>query len=169
MVGIFYYRGFGTNTNKNEALEWYMKANQKNSSFEIGWYYCYGDGIEKDCKKAHEYYQLAAKNDSNIALYNLAYCYKYGIGTKKDSSKAFDLCKKSAERGFIPSQYWLAMSQENKSEALRWFKLYQENGIIDVSDKIKREQLQESNNYLQNQLRKIEELISQQQSLEKKD
>ncbi|RIA87944.1 hypothetical protein C1645_713603 [Glomus cerebriforme] len=150
IVGNFYYKGFGIDKNNDKAFEWYIKASQQNDIngyFQVGWCYHYGYGIKKNHKKAFKFYQLAANNESNIATYFLANFYEYGYGIQKDNLKAFELYKKSAENGFIPSQYFLAICYEygldaqlqvNKREALKWYKLYQENdGIYKVMDKIK--------------------------------
>src|SRR4051794_10156208 len=106
---------------------------------EVG--HCFFNG-GKNYEKAVAFYQLAANNGSNVALFYLAYCYNYGKGIRKDNSKAFELYKISAENEYIPSQYTLARFygfgegvQESKENALKWYKLYQENdGTKDVSD-----------------------------------
>ncbi|GES73379.1 kinase-like domain-containing protein [Rhizophagus clarus] len=150
IIGNFHYKGFGIDKNKDMAFKWYVYASQHNDIngyFQVGWCYHYGYGIKKDLKKAFKFYQIAANNGCNIALYYLANCYEYGYGIQKDNFKAYELYKKSVENGFIPSQYFLAIYYEhgldtqlpvNKRNALKWYKLYQENdGIYEVSDKIR--------------------------------
>ncbi len=145
MVGNFYKNGFGIDKNENKAFEWYMKASEKgdiNGHYEVGYCYNHGYGIEKNHEKSFEFYQLAANSELNIALKKLADFYQY---IEENKFKAFELYKKSAENGFIPSQYELANCykdgkgiQQNKNETLKWFKLYQENdGDQDVSSIIK--------------------------------
>src|SRR5207253_856701 len=143
IVGKFYYKGFGRDKDENKAFEWYMKASEKKNMyghFEVGRCYSYGDGIEKNHEKAFEFYQLGANYGLNIALNYLAHCYE----TQTNYLKTYELYKKSAENGFIPSQHEIAVCyengkgiQQNKVEALKWYKLYHENdGLVDVSDKI---------------------------------
>ena len=71
------------------------------------------------------------------------------IGIQEDKLKAFELYKKSAENGFIPSQFELAKCYrygegtfKNNREILKWYISYYNNGgIIDVSNKIKKLQV----------------------------
>ena len=79
-----------------------------------------------------------------FSLYRLAFCYEINEDIQ-DKSKAFELYEKSAENGFVPSQYELANCykygkgvKKNKIEALDWFKLYQQNdGNLNVTYDIK--------------------------------
>lgn len=145
MVGKFYNEGFGCSKDDyNKALEWYIEASQQNDingHYEVGhFYFCEGNYV-----KTLEYINLAINNGLNIALSFLAYCYKFGYaGLETDYIKAFELYKTLSEKGFIPSQYELAKcynnsigTQEDKNEALKWYKLYQKNdGECDVASTI---------------------------------
>ncbi|RIA87874.1 hypothetical protein C1645_807102 [Glomus cerebriforme] len=139
MVGKFYNEGFGVDKDENTAFQWYMKASQKNDMnghYEVGYYYDYKEIVKQQYIIS---YQLAANNGLNIASYYLANSFKYNYGTQTDY---FELYKQSAENGFIPSQYELAECysegiKENKMEALKWYKLYQENdGNYNVTTEI---------------------------------
>ncbi|CAB4392655.1 unnamed protein product [Rhizophagus irregularis] len=145
MIGKFYNEGFGCSKDDyNKALEWYIEASQQNDingHYEVGhFYFCEGNYV-----KTLEYINLAINNGLNIALSFLAYCYKFGYaGLETDYIKAFELYKTLSEKGFIPSQYELAKcynnsigTQEDKNEALKWYKLYQKNdGECDVTSTI---------------------------------
>ncbi|RIA94893.1 hypothetical protein C1645_803302 [Glomus cerebriforme] len=140
MIGIFYEKGFGVKENKNKAFEWYMKGSQQNDirgHYHVGCCYYSGNGVKKNKDKSFEYCQRAVDNDNdsndglNIALYFLATFYK-----QKDPVKAFELYKKSAEKGFVQSQYELAKCykegigiQKSEQEALKWHDIYQENDV----------------------------------------
>lgn len=145
MVGKFYNEGFGCSKDDyNKALEWYIEASQQNDingHYEVGHFYF----SEGNYVKTFEYINLAINNGLNIALRFLAYCYKFGYaGLETDYIKAFELYKTLSEKGFIPSQYELAKcynnsigTQEDKNEALKWYKLYQKNdGECDVTSTI---------------------------------
>jgi TPR repeat protein len=67
-----------------------------------------GDGVEKNEKMASIWYEKAANNGSELALYNLGRCYELGIGVKKDEVKAFKFYKKSDKRGYPNAQYKIA-------------------------------------------------------------
>ncbi|POG59985.1 kinase-like domain-containing protein [Rhizophagus irregularis DAOM 181602=DAOM 197198] len=150
MLGVFYNRGFGVNKSINIAFEWYMRSSQQNDFngyYEVGFYYYLGYTVEKNYnERSLEFCQHAVNNGLNIALHFLASCYhQFNYNAQNNSIIAFELFKKSAENGFIPSQYELAEcykngegTQKNKIEALKWYKSYQENdGEINVSYPIK--------------------------------
>ncbi|PKC68270.1 hypothetical protein RhiirA1_440701 [Rhizophagus irregularis] len=136
MVGYFYEDGFGVYKNEIVAFEWYKKAsklNNLNGQFELGYCYNYGYSIKKNLKEALKSYKLASDEGLNIATYFLAISYEFD-NEKNRFDEAFKLYKKSAEKGFIPSQYKLATfyeigkgTQQNKTEALKWYKLFLEN------------------------------------------
>ncbi|PKY53714.1 kinase-like protein [Rhizophagus irregularis] len=150
MLGVFYNRGFGVNKSINIAFEWYMRSSQQNDLngyYEVGFYYYLGYTVERNYnERSLEFCQHAVNNGLNIALHFLASCYhQFNYNAQNNSIIAFELFKKSAENGFIPSQYELAEcykngegTQKNKLEALKWYKSYQENdGEINVSYPIK--------------------------------
>ncbi|GET01119.1 kinase-like domain-containing protein [Rhizophagus clarus] len=139
-------KGFGVEKNKNQAFEWYMKASKAHNLYgyyQVGYCYYYGYGVEENNEYAFKFLQSAI--DCNIGLHYLAACYKFGYGIEANSSKSFELYKQSAEEGFVPSQYEVATccrsgtgTKENKTEALKWYKLYQESGgEYNVSSHIK--------------------------------
>ena len=145
-IGNFYSKGFGVEKNKNQAFEWYMKASKAHNLYgyyQVGYCYYYGYGVEENNEYAFKFLQSAI--DCNIGLHYLAACYKFGYGIEANSSKSFELYKQSAEEGFVPSQYEVATccrsgtgTKENKTEALKWYKLYQESGgEYNVSSHIK--------------------------------
>ncbi|PKK69195.1 kinase-like protein [Rhizophagus irregularis] len=147
MVGYFYEDGFGVYKNEIVAFEWYKKAsklNNLNGQFELGYCYNYGYSIKKNLKEALKSYKLASDEGLNIATYFLAISYEFD-NEKNRFDEAFKLYKKSAEKGFIPSQYKLATfyeigkgTQQNKTEALKWYKLFLENnGEYDPTYNIK--------------------------------
>ena len=53
---------------------------------------CYqnGEGVEKDLKKAVQYYTLAANQEHANARCNLGRCYQNGKGVEKDLQKAVE-------------------------------------------------------------------------------
>ncbi|CAB4441753.1 unnamed protein product [Rhizophagus irregularis] len=101
----------------------------------LGVFYNRGFGVNKSINIAFEWYMRSSQQNDLNGYYEVGFYYYL----------AFELFKKSAENGFIPSQYELAEcykngegTQKNKLEALKWYKSYQENdGEINVSYPIK--------------------------------
>ncbi|GBC01733.1 hypothetical protein RclHR1_04300015 [Rhizophagus clarus] len=137
MVGYFYENGFGVGKNEIVAFEWYKKASEMNNingHFELGYCYNYGYSIKRSLKEAIRLYKFSSDEGLNVATYFLANNYEFD-NQKNNFNEAFKLYKKSAENGFIPSQYKLATfyeegkgTQQNKKEALKWYKRFLENG-----------------------------------------
>ena len=59
--------------------------------------YYLGKGIEKNYKKAFEWYEKVASQGFADAQYNLGNMYYYGEGVEKDSKKAIEWYEKAAE------------------------------------------------------------------------
>ncbi len=85
-----------------------------------------GEVLEKDEKKAFEYYTELA----NCGLYEryLANCYQNGIGVSIDKKKAFDLYQTAALKDDFEAMYQLACIydygwgvEENKQSAFEWY------------------------------------------------
>ncbi|RIB05600.1 hypothetical protein C2G38_2047481, partial [Gigaspora rosea] len=65
----------------------------------LGYNYQHGIGVEKDEKKAFEYYIKAAELGNSDAMNDLFLCYYYGIGVERNYQKSFEYCKRSADLG----------------------------------------------------------------------
>ncbi|RIB00316.1 hypothetical protein C2G38_2234770, partial [Gigaspora rosea] len=65
----------------------------------LGYNYELGIGVEKDEKKAFEYYMKAAELGNPTAMQDVSLCYYYGIGVEINYQKSFEYCKKSADLG----------------------------------------------------------------------
>ncbi|RIB16825.1 kinase-like domain-containing protein [Gigaspora rosea] len=65
----------------------------------LGYNYQLGFGVEKDEKKAFEYYIKAAELGNSDAMQNVGICYYYGIGVEINYQKSFEYCKRSADLG----------------------------------------------------------------------
>ena len=87
--------------NKGIDKEIYQKAEQGDVDAlnEIGNMYFDGQGVEKDDKKALEYYTKAAEKGDTDALINIGVMYANGQGVEKDDKKAFEYLTKAAETG----------------------------------------------------------------------
>lgn len=112
IVGFCCYGGFGTKIDKYAALRWYQKAAEQNYPKSI----CY-----------------------------LAFFYEYGTaGVRCDAEKAFRLWKKAAELGdkeapFIlgNNYYYGHMVEQNKEEAIRWYRMSAQRLNMDAIKRMK--------------------------------
>lgn len=78
------------------------KANEGdlNAQLTLGYMYLYGEkNVQTDFTEAFKYYEMAANQNSPIALNNLGSLYFNGIGTKRNYYKAAQLFSKAAELG----------------------------------------------------------------------
>ncbi|RIB16832.1 hypothetical protein C2G38_2038257 [Gigaspora rosea] len=64
--------------------------------FTLGYNYQFGIGVEKDEKKAFEYYMQAAELGDSSAMQNVSL---YGTGVEINYQKSFEYCKRSADLG----------------------------------------------------------------------
>ena len=77
--------------------------------FNLGECLYYGRGINKDARRAVEWYTRAAERGDCSSQKKLAACWHSGIGTEADLSKAAFWYKKAAEQGDYESQKALVM------------------------------------------------------------
>lgn len=100
-----------------------------NSQMALGYIYLYGeDDIKIDQKKAFHYYQLAAAQNDNIAVNNLASLYYSGIGVGQNFAMAAELFKKAVQLGNTEAAVNLAFLylagngvQKDSKEAINYF------------------------------------------------
>ena len=99
-LGDYYLYDFNGENNYDEAITYYEFAEQQGFVSEgIGVCYEYALGVEKDDKKAFQYYTLAAERGYDSAVFRLGLSYYYGIGTTPDRIEAFYYLKQVADRG----------------------------------------------------------------------
>ena len=128
--------------NKTEpySVELVKKAEAGDSDAQVQLGNCYknGSGIEKDYKKAAQWYAKAADLGDSWGLNNLAACYEGGLGLEKNKKEAIKLFTKAAEMGGARAQTNLGVRyangisvEKNEYEALKW---YQKAAIQDFPD-----------------------------------
>ena len=98
---------------------------------------CYenGHGVEMDISKALSWFNKAANQGNDFALFNLGFLYEKGIGVEKNEKKAFSLFKQSAEKGYPQAQRKLAHcyyfgtgTAKDIDTAIYWMNKAKENG-----------------------------------------
>lgn len=103
--------------NSTKCVYWLEKsAKQKysNAQFSLGRIYQDGDdNVPKDCKRAFEYYTLAANQGNSNAQNHLGICYEYGIGVDKDIKQAIKYYTLAADQKNDYGNYNLGRCYEN--------------------------------------------------------
>jgi len=74
----------------------------------LGFCYYRGIGVDIDCDKAVECFEIAADNEHSYAFFFLALFHEQGISVAQDHQKALDLYTESAQRGNVAAAYRLA-------------------------------------------------------------
>ena len=110
-LGVFYREGLGgVEQSMEEALKWFHKGAQGgnvSSNICIGYAYENGSGVQKDGKRALEYYRKAA-HDHPIAMNNLGLAYKNGTcGVERNFEEGLRWIKRAANMGNVSAQMTL--------------------------------------------------------------
>ncbi len=106
--------------------------------FEIGSRYADGRGVDKDAKKAVEWYQKAADMGFAPAQFRLGSLYEKGIGVERSAEKAKTLYQLAAEQGNASAMHNLAVlfamgaaGPADNDSAAKWFVKAAEYGVKD--------------------------------------
>jgi len=102
---LYYHLG-NENNNKEKEIELAKNGNVYAQRRLANLYY-YGEGVEKDLRKAIEWYILAAKQGDVYAQRKLGNLYYYGEGVEKNLEQAVEWFDKAAEQGDAVSQTML--------------------------------------------------------------
>ena len=81
--------------------------------------YFTGTGVEKDMKRAFEYFAKAADKGHAKAQYNLGVLYDRGEGTAQNYEQAFEWYSRAAEQGYPPAEYNLAHLYKKVTASLK--------------------------------------------------
>ena len=153
-LGTCYYNGFGVAQDYNQAFSWYIKAAAQgmgSTLFNLGLCYDYARGVAKDLSKALYYYREAlAKgglSQTNIewannrikTLTDSGYTAKSDevlqeaikklkAETIIDDKQKYDQNIAAARQGDAEAQFQVAMSLNDKDEALVWLRKAGEQG-----------------------------------------
>ncbi len=87
--------------NQRKAFELWQELAKKyvRSAFYLGVCYDQGFGINKNLKKAFEWYKVAGDDGHLEAMYNLFLMYRDGVGVKRNNRLALKWLNMAAERG----------------------------------------------------------------------
>ena len=116
----------------------FLKGAQEGDSdnqVDLGFAYEFGQGVDKDGKKAVYWYRKAADQGNKYGQANLSNLYRNGKFVKKDYQKSLHLARKAADQGFAQAQgnlgymyeFGLGVSKNNE-KALYWYLKSAEQG-----------------------------------------
>jgi TPR repeat protein len=115
-----------------KSFYWYQKSaenGKKFAQYNLGLYYQFGCGIEKNEIEAFKWYEKSAEQNNSDAQNYLGFLYKNGINIQKDLKKSFYWYQKSAENGNKIAQYNLSNFyrygweiEKNETKAQEWYK-----------------------------------------------
>ncbi|RGB27426.1 hypothetical protein C1646_769132 [Rhizophagus diaphanus] len=115
LLGYFNYYGIGTIKDEEKAFNLFKSVSEENqilAQYFVGKCYQSGIGTPKNEMQAFLHYEKIAKKDCAMGQFNLAVnnghlmaMHNLGLlyirGGDKDYRKAFELCKRSAEEGYL--------------------------------------------------------------------
>lgn len=109
-LGLYYYQGFGTDENIDQAKKYFQLAVDHHydaAYLRLGNIELWEEASDSNEANAFPYFAKAAEHEH----YNegLGLCYKYGIGVEKDASKAFEAFTKGTAANNITSAYYLGL------------------------------------------------------------
>ncbi len=106
---------------------------------KLGVSYSTGTNVDKNKKKAAEWYAKAAAQGYAYGQWNLAFLYVRGEGVATDYSKARELFQSAADQKFAPAEYDLGMmhlygmgTKRDRIEATKWIRKSAEQGYPDA-------------------------------------
>lgn len=123
---------------EDNEVSYYAENNELTAEENLitGELYYLGNGIEKDYKKAKNYFEKSAELGNENAEGYLGLFYEKGYGGEKDIDKALYWYKKSALKGNIFSKYSLGYLyyegkevERNLNYSFKWYKEAAEDGF----------------------------------------
>lgn len=110
-LGDCYYYGYGTPIDYEEAARWYKDAADNhgigNSAHSLAFMYFNGDGVEKDERKAVDYFLIAAHAGITQAQCIISDEYRSGRFFQQDYEEARKWMERAATKGDPEAQFML--------------------------------------------------------------
>lgn len=113
------------------------------ATYDVGYRYEKGRGVDGDDELAFEWYSKAADRGLDIAQYKVGRFYLKGQGVDKSIADAEDWLAKAADQGYPPAQFQLgklyASKQKRKYKlALNWLQKARDNGYEPATREIRK-------------------------------
>lgn len=97
-----------------DQMRAFARRGSPEANYIMGTLYLYGEGVDKDEKKAKGYFQRAAENGLAESRYMIAQMYKHGMGVEKDPKLAQEYLEEAAEENSISAKFDVAIQQLNQ-------------------------------------------------------
>jgi|GEM_PF-947982 len=121
------------------SLQEKCKQGDGEAQFLMGRLYSAGKLVEKDDKKAYQYFKLSAENGNMKGLNALGTCYLQGTQVEQNYDKALELFNRAYQAGYanagsnIATTYLLLGGDDNKEKAFQQFlKQAEANQLPDI-------------------------------------
>jgi len=133
-LSYLYSRGFGIDAPDGDWKQAYQLSIEHGTNtffgmVRIGYCYDVGKEVDKDEKKAVEWYQRAADQGYAHAQCNLGRCYEVGAGVDKDTKKAVEWYQRAALQGNAQAQHKIAWCYQHgvgiAKDEIKGFEWYQ--------------------------------------------
>lgn len=143
-LGINYYFGLGVHRNFTIAVEWFVKAAEKDDSgaqYYLGANYFHGldyknaQGIRQDYEKALYWFNKSAAQGDILGEFGLGVMYVFGLAVDYNEELAIKYFTSSAEKGFayamhnLGNIYFDRNDQESDDLAVQWYIKAIENNV----------------------------------------
>ncbi|WP_293898765.1 tetratricopeptide repeat protein [Sphingobacterium sp. UBA5670] len=100
LLGDYFFFDYDQREEYDKGFDYYTRAEKLGSLSEgLGMCYEFGIGVEVQPAKAFGYYQQAAAQGNQQAIYRLGRCYYFGIGTEIDKTVAYEHFIEIAQQG----------------------------------------------------------------------
>ncbi|MCF6439536.1 sel1 repeat family protein [Pseudoalteromonas luteoviolacea] len=107
-IAEFYWFGKGVDKSEYKAIDAIARlarAKKINVSLFVGEHFYHGLYVDVDFIRARHYFELAAKQNDDIALNALGVIYRDGLGVAANVSLSLDYFKRSAKLGLAEAMY----------------------------------------------------------------
>jgi TPR repeat protein len=113
-------------------MQWYHKAadlGDAQAMFQIGWSYCYGEGVEQNYREAMKWFIKAADLGNDNAMYNIGLLHGRALGVHRNFARARQWFQKAADLGNLEAMTHTGYLYEhgygvekNLDTAIDWWK-----------------------------------------------
>ena len=138
-LGKFYYFLEENPARHEKAYPWFVKAAEKGNAYAmhyLGRMYHYGYFVQKDERKAKDYFSKSIATIQNDSLtknpeawYCMGWSFHYGIEVEKNDTEAVKCFEKAAKKGNIIAQYDLGLcyikgegAEKDQKQAEKWMR-----------------------------------------------